>query len=201
MPLPLIVSCFSKIQIGFTFLVPAHPGGPEKRAVKRVCVCVCVCCATFWSMLSYLLVLQLYHNDARYLHRFNVESNSLDVIHRSLCSSSVLLKSHRMHSEPKLWPRYNEVIYPPSLPNEPLRPAVSGVHWLSISDIALLGSRMYCMFLWFGYSTLCICRTWQLHCIFLLLLLCDCKAKIHHSGSCILHIICNLERRESVVDA
>jgi len=28
MPLPLIVSCFSKIQIGFTFLVPAHPGSP-----------------------------------------------------------------------------------------------------------------------------------------------------------------------------
>jgi len=38
MPLPLTVSCFSKIQIGFTFLVPAHPGSPEKRAVKRVCV-------------------------------------------------------------------------------------------------------------------------------------------------------------------
>ena len=34
------VSCFSKIQIGFTFLVPAHPCGPGKRAVKRVCVCV-----------------------------------------------------------------------------------------------------------------------------------------------------------------
>jgi len=27
-PLPLTVSCFSKIQIGFTFLVPAHPGSP-----------------------------------------------------------------------------------------------------------------------------------------------------------------------------
>jgi len=39
-PLPLTVSCFSKIQIGFTFLVPAHPGSPGKRAVKRVCVCV-----------------------------------------------------------------------------------------------------------------------------------------------------------------
>jgi len=39
MPLPLSVSCFSKIQIGFTFLVPAHPGSPGKRAVKRVCVC------------------------------------------------------------------------------------------------------------------------------------------------------------------
>ena len=40
MPLPLTVSCFSKIQIGFTFLVPAHLGSPGKRAVKRVCVCV-----------------------------------------------------------------------------------------------------------------------------------------------------------------
>ena len=39
MPLPLTVSCFSKVQIGFTFLVPAHPGSPGERAVKRVCVC------------------------------------------------------------------------------------------------------------------------------------------------------------------
>jgi len=38
MPLPLTVSCSSKIQIGFTFLVPAHPGRPGQRAVKRVCV-------------------------------------------------------------------------------------------------------------------------------------------------------------------
>ena len=42
MPLPLTVSCFSKIQIGFTFLVPADPGSPGKWAVKRGCVCVCV---------------------------------------------------------------------------------------------------------------------------------------------------------------
>ena len=41
MPLPLTVSCFSKIQIGFTFLVPAHPGSRRKMAVKRVCVRVC----------------------------------------------------------------------------------------------------------------------------------------------------------------
>ena len=41
LPLPLTVSCFSKIQIGFTFLVPAHTGSPGQRAVKRVCVCVC----------------------------------------------------------------------------------------------------------------------------------------------------------------
>jgi len=30
MPLPLTVCCFSKIQIGFSFLVPAHPGSPGK---------------------------------------------------------------------------------------------------------------------------------------------------------------------------
>ena len=37
-PLPLTFSCFSKIQIGSTFLVPAHPGSPGQRAVKQVCV-------------------------------------------------------------------------------------------------------------------------------------------------------------------
>ena len=63
MPLPLTVSCFSKIQIGFAFLVPAvcvcvcvracmracvfvHPGSPGKRAVKCVCVGVCVVAVT-----------------------------------------------------------------------------------------------------------------------------------------------------------
>ena len=42
MPLPLTVSCFSKIQIGFTFLVPAHRGSPRPKAVERLHVCVCV---------------------------------------------------------------------------------------------------------------------------------------------------------------
>ena len=45
MPMPLTVSCFSKIQIGFTFLVPTHLGGPGKGPLNgRVCVCVCVRC-------------------------------------------------------------------------------------------------------------------------------------------------------------
>ena len=39
MPLPLTVSCFSKIQIAFTFLVPDHPDRPGQRAVKWMCVC------------------------------------------------------------------------------------------------------------------------------------------------------------------
>ena len=41
MPLPLTVSCFSKIQIGFTFLVPADLGSSGKRTIKRVCVDIC----------------------------------------------------------------------------------------------------------------------------------------------------------------
>jgi len=60
MPLPLTVPCFSKIQIGFTFLVPAHPGSPGHRAVERVCVrvrvrvtrvrmCVCVCVSAYYT--------------------------------------------------------------------------------------------------------------------------------------------------------
>ena len=40
MPLPLTVACFSKIQIGFTFLVPAHLGSPGKGPLNG-CVGVC----------------------------------------------------------------------------------------------------------------------------------------------------------------
>ena len=42
MLLPLTISCFSEIQIGFTFLVLAHPYSPGKRAIEWVCLCVCV---------------------------------------------------------------------------------------------------------------------------------------------------------------
>jgi len=50
MPLPLTVSCFSKIQIGFACLVPAYVGSPGQRAVKHVCVC-----AVFISRSSFYL--------------------------------------------------------------------------------------------------------------------------------------------------
>ena len=36
MPLLLTVSSSSKIHIGFTFLVLAHPGSPGQRAVKQM---------------------------------------------------------------------------------------------------------------------------------------------------------------------
>ena len=64
MPLPLTVYCFSKIQIGFTSLVPAHPGSPGKRAIKRVCVCVCVFVCVRVCVCVYILV------DTFYTSRF-----------------------------------------------------------------------------------------------------------------------------------
>ena len=58
-PLPLTVFCFSKIQIGFTFLVPGHAGSLGQRAVKRVFVCVCmwcinICCNQRWMLRRFL---------------------------------------------------------------------------------------------------------------------------------------------------
>jgi len=49
MLLPLTVSCFSKIQIGFTFLVPAYLGSPGQRVVKRVC---CISVLNFFVVVS-----------------------------------------------------------------------------------------------------------------------------------------------------
>jgi len=40
MPLPLTISCFSKIQIGFAFLIPAHPGVVLDKEPLNGCVCV-----------------------------------------------------------------------------------------------------------------------------------------------------------------
>ena len=52
MPLPLTVSCFSKIQIGFTFLIAAYPGSPGQRAIKRVCLYI-------FLYIVYYILLQL----------------------------------------------------------------------------------------------------------------------------------------------
>jgi len=41
MPLSLTASCFSEIQIGFTFLVPAHSGSPGQNPKShKTDVCV-----------------------------------------------------------------------------------------------------------------------------------------------------------------
>jgi len=51
LPLPLTISCSSKIQIGFTFLVPAHQGSLGQRAVKHVCIYI------YWYTISYMYTL------------------------------------------------------------------------------------------------------------------------------------------------
>jgi len=42
MPLPPTVSCFSKIQIGFTFLVPAHLRSPGRGPLNGCLLFVCL---------------------------------------------------------------------------------------------------------------------------------------------------------------
>ena len=59
MPLPLTVSCFSKIQIGFTFLVPAHLGSPGEGPLNG-CVCVCVQYVMYFMAPSPLLAERAY---------------------------------------------------------------------------------------------------------------------------------------------
>jgi len=60
MPLLLTVSCFSKIHIGFTFLVPAHPGSPGKGPLNCVCVCVCVCvCLKKFDSFAFIALVSL----------------------------------------------------------------------------------------------------------------------------------------------
>ena len=82
MPLPLTVSCFSKIQIGFTFLVPAYPGSPGKRLLNG-CVCVCACaCACVCDVAVRFIALQL--------HAKAVLNNG-DVLAKVTCFASVVI--------------------------------------------------------------------------------------------------------------
>ena len=75
MPLPLTVSCFSKIQIGFTFLVPAHLGSHGKKGQLNGCVCVCAFNRLWISILAVLVAVP------------TVVQNSLYFLHYSLPSS------------------------------------------------------------------------------------------------------------------
>jgi len=77
MPLPLTVSCFTKIQIGFTFLVPAHLGSPRKGPLNG---CVCVGrAANFWFCYSKLTTLTAkWHNSPHWL------CNSDDEVHNNV---------------------------------------------------------------------------------------------------------------------
>ena len=85
MPLPLTVSCFNKIQICFTFLVPADLGIPGKRAVKRV-----LFFGSFWSQ-------QLFHqstvNGQKHV-RYQLTISCCDVSYRKLTFYAICLQSY-----------------------------------------------------------------------------------------------------------
>ena len=89
MPLPLTVSCFSKIQIGFTFLVPAHLGSPGKSAVKRVCVCVCVPVAILLSVKKLLFWKKMLRSGSLILCRL-----------AECCDASIFALAAKFHIEP-----------------------------------------------------------------------------------------------------
>ena len=99
MPLPLTVSCYSKIQIGFTFLVLAHLGSPGKGPLNG-CVCVygrgtaahrpkltVVACSKFfvrlWMPVRQLLLLPLLHCC------ISQKNTCLLAIVRSFCNDSI----------------------------------------------------------------------------------------------------------------
>ena len=60
--MPLTISCSSKIQTGFTCLVPAHLGSPGQRAVKRARARVCVCVKGRITAATYQITLSLSTN-------------------------------------------------------------------------------------------------------------------------------------------
>ena len=91
MPLPRTVSCFTKTQIGFTFLVPAHLGSPGKRAVKRVCVCVCYGYKSTTHRLQYV---QNSHKDSGHTPQIPHVMVTLTYENHALCSIGQILCVH-----------------------------------------------------------------------------------------------------------
>ena len=93
-PPPLTVSCFSKIQIGFTFLVPAHLASPGKGplngcvCVNRVNIAVDICALPSTIRCFSIIFLYELFNDG---HLFNIFSktrtNNFSNSFGMLCSS------------------------------------------------------------------------------------------------------------------
>ena len=77
--------CFSKIKIGFTFLVPAHQGSPGKRAVKRVCVMFRFNAIKTWMWMTWEKnIISLI------TERVSGEGNAISRVRLSVCFHSML---------------------------------------------------------------------------------------------------------------
>ena len=75
MPLPPHHLLLQQNPEWFILLVPAYPGCPGKKAVKRLCVCVCVlCCRARFSFFSSLL--SNFFEDVNKVTYFSVDLNN-----------------------------------------------------------------------------------------------------------------------------
>jgi len=75
-----------KVQIGFAFLVLAHPGSPGKRAIKCVCVCVCVracvrACVRVREIIDWLLLSASSFKDTALLTKWELRCTVLQLPH------------------------------------------------------------------------------------------------------------------------
>ena len=98
-------SCFRKIQIGFTFLVPAHPCSPGQRAVKWVCVCVRACVRVCYINCFSLIMLACFFVNmctCRVYFTINLRTNLLGTHYFSLgvnFYSLVLILAVQLHPQ------------------------------------------------------------------------------------------------------
>jgi len=105
MPLPLTVSCFSKIQIGFTFLVLAYPGSPGQRAFKRVYVCMYVSVGTAVVFVCSASAQHVTDDDtSSQLHFLIAENARLQVQSYNGYGNSVTLFTVRTHTPTPICP-------------------------------------------------------------------------------------------------
>ena len=117
MPLPLTISCFSKIQIGFTFLVPADPSSPGKGPLKG-CVCVeycwscsfmtCNVCRVNATYLTFMQTAHVHGSSSRPVFFTAVSTLSLFMFHvhgpyTQSPAARNILKTHLFHCSVKVW--------------------------------------------------------------------------------------------------
>jgi len=106
MPLPLTVSCFSKIQVGFTFWYWLTQVVPDNGPLNG-CVCVCVCVCSCHYLVCLLVrccvpVLEIAINSLCICHFFSEMEQSPSYFLSSFCFicelDDVLLNVfHRLH--------------------------------------------------------------------------------------------------------
>ena len=180
MLLPLTVSSFSKIQIGFTFLVLAHLGSPGKRAVKRVCVFVetrvCVCARCYGQaghVKTSICCCVLLCSSRRKLSSFRTTSASQKYSRWSVCllscyTTSFLFEAKRLTNTACLCAANNispALCWSTTSSHWPRLSTFNSAHLFFPSLPFLLFSPYHCHFLPFPFQSPPCCF-FSFHCVF-----------------------------------